>query len=276
MSERRDGLLKWIGSKQRSAVAIAALLPSGGTYWEPFVGGAAVLGTLRPKQAVASDVLAPLVELWRAVQARPDDVAAWYAERWHAAETDKRDTYLRVRAAYNAQPNPADLLFLARACYGGVIRFRADGGMNTPCGAHRPIAPVDFEARLRDWHQRVQNVRFDHADFADTMAQAQAGDVVYCDPPYVDSQRQLYGAHGFSLARLFTAITEARDRGVRVALSIDGWKRSGTHDCAVEVPQGLFASSHVLPLGRSMLRRFQMGGQTLEREQVSDRLLCTW
>ena len=144
-----------------------------------FRSGGAVLGTLRPDKAVASDVLRPLVALWQAVQQRPDEVAGWYAERWHACETDKVANYVKIRASYNAAPNPADLLFLARACYGGVIRFRNDGGMNTPCGIHRPIAPADFETRLRDWHQRVRGVEFRHADFAEMLAAAQPGDVVY-------------------------------------------------------------------------------------------------
>jgi DNA adenine methylase len=61
-----------------------------------------------------------------------------------------------------------------------------------------------------------------------------------------------------------------------VALSIDGSKRSGSHNCVVDIPPGLFESEAMLDLGRSMLRRFQMQGQTLEAERVSDRLLRTW
>lgn len=274
----KGALLKWVGSKKRSAAAIVqAFPPRFGTYWEPFLGSGAVLGTLQPAKAVASDVLEPLVGIWQAVQSDPDTAAAWYASRWHELMAgDKVTCYRAIRTAYNAAPNSADLLFLARACYGGVIRFARDGSMNTPCGAHRPIAPETFAARAADWQIRIRGVRFVHTDFESMLDAAQPGDLVYCDPPYVDNEQTLYGAQTFSLARLIGAIARCKDRGVAVALSIDGSKRSGSHNCVVDIPPGLFESEAMLDLGRSMLRRFQMQGQTLEAERVSDRLLRTW
>src|SRR6266478_1601508 len=49
-------LLKWIGNKQRFAHEIASYFPQEiGTYFEPFLGGGGVLGTLAPARGVASD-----------------------------------------------------------------------------------------------------------------------------------------------------------------------------------------------------------------------------
>jgi DNA adenine methylase len=42
------------------------------------------------------------------------------------------------------------------------------------------------------------------------------------------------------------------------------------------LPEGLFEREIMLNVGRSMLRRFQMGGQTMEAEEVRDRLLLTY
>jgi DNA adenine methylase len=271
-------LLKWIGNKQRFAAGILAAFPKNyGMYHEPFIGSGAVLATLAPQRAVAGDVLKPLVQLWQAVQQRPDEVNGWYAQRWHQVmDGDKVAAYKAIRASFNADPNPADLLFLSRSCYGGVIRFARDGSMNTPCGAHRPIRPEAFAKRLADWSPRFAGTRFVHADFQELMDAAQPGDLVYCDPPYADSEITLYGAQKFSLQRLFETIERCRDRGVHVALSIDGTKRSGDRVCDVPIPQGIFAQEAVVDVGRSMLRRFQMQGQTLESERVSDRLFLTW
>ncbi len=108
------------------------------------------------------------------------------------------------------------------------------------------------------------------------MAEAGQGDVVYCDPPYRHTQSILYGAQEFDFSRLLEAIAACKARGARVALSIDGSKRSGTLVCAVPIPKGLFRREIAVDCGRSMLRRFQMNGQTLEREVVADRLLLTW
>jgi DNA adenine methylase len=38
---------------------------------------------------------------------------------------------------------------------------------------------------LRHFHQKAQRATFQVLDFQEAMAQAQPGDVVYCDPPYV-------------------------------------------------------------------------------------------
>ena len=61
-----------------------------------------------------------------------------------------------------------------------------------------------------------------------------------------------------------------------VALSIDGTKRSGDLICNVPIPVGLFEREILIDCGRSMLRRFQMTGRTLEGEVVADRLMLTY
>jgi DNA adenine methylase len=67
-----------------------------------------------------------------------------------------------------------------------------------------------------------------------------------------------------------------KTRGVRVALSIDGTKKSGRVDCMLDIPEGLFEREVFVNCGRSMLRRFQREGETLEDEIVHDRLLLTY
>jgi DNA adenine methylase len=73
-----------------------------------------------------------------------------------------------------------------------------------------------------------------------------------------------------------SVIVDAKERGVHVVLSIDGTKRSGKHVCNLSIPNGLFEREVFINCGRSMLRRLQMGGQTLEGEVVADRLLLTY
>ena len=127
-------LLKWIGNKQRFAAEIVSFFPRRfARYFEPFLGSGAVLATLAPKNAVGSDNFPPLVEIWNTLVSNPKVLKEWYAERWNQLATDSKETvYERVRRNYNTKPNAADLLFLCRACYGGVVRFRkADGYMSS-------------------------------------------------------------------------------------------------------------------------------------------------
>jgi DNA adenine methylase len=271
-------LLKWIGNKQRFAHEIVSYFPRPyRTYFEPFIGSGAVLGTLAPQRAVAADVIGPLIDLWNSVAEEPELVKTWYASRWNRLRgRDKVEVFEEVKASYNTSPNAPDFLFLSRSCYGGVIRFRRDGYISTPCGVHNPVSPKSFDRRVDAWNARVRRTRFLLGDFEETMAQAKAGDVVYCDPPYSHSQAILYGAQTFDLKRLFRAISECKGRGVRVLLSIDGSKRSGNLLCDIPIPDGLFEEEAYVNCGRSMLRRFQMRGESLEAEVVRDRLLLTF
>ena len=190
---------------------------------------------------------------------------------------DKVEVYEQIKASYNAKPNSADLLFLTRSCYGGVVRFRkADGYMSTPCGIHKPISPESFSRRVDEWYKRVSGATFLHLDYEEAMSMAKPGDLIYCDPPYAHSQTILYGAQSFGLEHLLSVIEKCKTRGVFVALSIDGTKRSGNMICDLPLPDGLFEREILIDIGHSMLKRFQMNGKTLEGEKVSDRLLLTY
>lgn len=272
-------LLKWVGSKQKFAHEIAAHFPENfGTYYEPFLGAGGVMAVLAPPRAFGSDAFGPLIEIWQALQAEPEALIAWYESRWQAFDAgERRVVYEAIKADYNARPNGADFLFLTRSCFGGVVRFRRkDGYMSTPMGSHPPIPPVAFARRVALWRARLAGAQFAQLDFAEAMARAVAGDLIYCDPPYSFSQSILYGAQAFDLGRLMAAIAECKARGVSVALSIDGTKKSGDFYCDVPLPKGLFLREIMVNTGQSMLRRFRMEGQVIAGEMVRDRLLLTY
>lgn len=273
-------LLKWIGSKYKMAEEICSYLPREfGTFHEVFLGGAAVLATVRPLKGVGSDVYGPLIEIWEAVRNNPSKVVDWYAERYayYYAGDDHKSQYEKIKARFNREPNGPDFLFLCRSCYGGVIRFRkADGYMSTPCGVHKPLRVETFKKRTLEWSDRLRGCHFVKADFKEMMAAAKKGDVIYCDPPYVDSQTILYGAQDFLISDLMSAISECKERGVHVMLSIDGTKKSGNRVCDITIPEGLFETEIEINVGRSMLKRFQMNGKSLESDVVTDRLLLTY
>ena len=272
-------LLKWVGNKQRFAGEISQYFPTDfNQFFEPFLGSGAIMATVSPRSGIGSDVFTPLMEIWQTLKSNPEKLVCWYAERRNRLEAeDKAKVYESVKASFNSSPNGADFLFLTRACYGGIVRFRkADGYMSTPCGVHTPIPTNTFEKRVKEWHNRLKRVDFFNIDYQEAFDMAQNGDMIYCDPPYSHSQSILYGAQSFSLQKLLEKIGEAKDKGVRVALSIDGNKKSGTYLCDLPIPEGLFEEEILISVGRSMLRRFQMEGQTLESEHVADRLLLTY
>ena len=275
----KNQLLKWVGNKQRFSHEICNFFPENfNYYYEPFLGSGAVLGTLSPSKAVASDVFEPLMEIWITLKENPDTLKSWYEDRWmFSQKRDKVDAYEIIKKKYNEKPNGADFLFISRSCYGGIIRFRKDDGyMSTPCGVHNPISPDSFSKRVDVWRDRVKNTTFKVGDYRNIIKNAKKGDLIYCDPPYSHCQSILYGAQKFDLRELFECISDYKSKGVYVALSIDGTKKSGEYMCDLPIPKHLFERELMVNCGRSMLRRFQLEGQSLEKENVSDRLLLTY
>ena len=108
------------------------------------------------------------------------------------------------------------------------------------------------------------------------MSTAVAGDLAYFDSPYADSQGIIYGAQGFSVPRLFDVVADLKRRGVAVAVSLDGTKKSGNKTVSLPIPEGLFEREVFVKLGSSMLKRFQLADQNGDEHHVSDRLLLAY
>ena len=259
-------LLKWVGNKQRVAHHIVNMFPSSyRTYWEPFLGSGAVLGTLQPRRAVGSDSFLPLIGIWEQLHADSATLVEWYRERYeeYMGGENRKEAYEVIKTRYNSSPNPADFLFLTRSCYGGVIRFRKDGYMSTPCGAHMPISPESFQHRVTVWHERTRGTMFRHCDYREVFERAQTGDLIYCDPPYVDSQAILYGAQQFSFQELLERISDVKKRGVNVVLSIDGTKKSGQKTVLLNIPDGLLNTKRILQSGNQCYTGFRLKEELL-------------
>jgi len=273
-------LLKWVGNKQRIAAQIIQRFPvTYNTFYEPFLGSGAIMATLCPQKGIGTDIYSPLIELWKALKEDPEKLIDWYRERIDRVKvSDKVTVYNQIRESFNQYNNPADFIFLIRVCYGGVIRFRkADGWMSTPCGVHNPITTETFRKRVYEWHCRLRHIEFQQCDYKVIFDQARKGDLVYCDPPYPNSQNILYGAHNFKLVELFDCIESARKKGVFVALSLNGFSKSGNYLKALSTTGDLFKEDISLPLGNSMLKRFHMEGLSLDNERiVKDRLFLTY
>lgn len=275
----KSQLLKWVGNKQKFAGQISKYFPVNyNTFYEPFLGSGAIMATLSPSSGVGSDIYKPLIEIWDTLKNDPNLLVEWYKERVERIGNEsKKEVYDSVLETFNKNNNGADFLFLTRTCYGGIVRFRkSDGYMSTPCGVHNPIPVETFRKRVKEWNHRMKNVNFVASDYKEIFSNAKEGDLIYCDPPYSHSQSILYGAHDFKLTDLLECISEAKSKGIFVALSIDGSKKSGDYLCDLPIPEGLFEQEILISLGSSMLRRFQMEGQTLENEDVKDRLLLTY
>lgn len=281
-------LLKWIGNKTRYAEEIVNLMPEQiNTYYEPFLGSGAVMAELATrkhttvgphyKNAIGSDVMTPLIQIFNYVSKDPKILSDYYEEVINEFNEDRENVYIKVRDRFNETKNPLDFLILSRTCYSGIIRFRkTDGYMSTPIGPHKPIPPKEFTRRVNIWNALLNDAIFINEDYKKVIALAGEGDLVYCDPPYTHSQGIIYGAQGFDIEELFKSIEEAKKRGAKVMLSINGKKKSKKQDISAPIPEGLFERYKYINCGISMINRLQNSGKIMEDEEVHDLLLFTW
>jgi len=263
-------LVKWTGSKRSQAQAIASHMPSYRRYYEPFVGGGAVLYLAAWPGSVAGDLYEPLIHLWRLVQSDPEKVVSDYKRQWRSLQEElagidvaamKKGNglpqyYYAVRSRFNQSNDPLDLSFLMRTCVNGIVRFNDEGAFNNSFHLSRKgMEPARFAHAVQSWHQVIQGVRFVCQDYAETVAEAESGDFVYFDPPYAGN-RQRY-IEGLDLARFFKTLDELNSRGVKWALSFDG--RRGGVDLTHEVPTSLYKRRLFLNSGNSAVGKVLNG-----------------
>ncbi len=221
-------ILKWAGGKTQLLPEILQRLPSViETYYEPFVGGAAVFFALaaagRFKRAVLSDKNPELVGLYRCVQRDVEAVIrALGSYRYDEQEYYRvRDSKLPRSAAARA----ARLIFLNTTGYNGLYRVNRAGQFNVPFGRYKNPTICDAE-NLRAAARALRSAELRVGDFATITRRARQGDAVYFDPPYVPVSKTAsftaYDRHAFELAdheRLAATFSVLSGRGVAVLLS---------------------------------------------------------
>jgi DNA adenine methylase len=219
--------LKWAGGKGQLLDQLRPLLPPlspRARYFEPFVGGAALFFSLRPRRAALSDVNAELVDCYRAVRDDVDGViAALGAHRY------EREHYYTVRSIRPSTlplaKRAARTIYLNKTGYNGLYRVNRAGHFNVPIGRYTNPGFLDA-ANLHACSAALREIEIEVRDFEQVLASARRGDFVYFDPPYVPASVTAdftsYVPGGFGLEeqqRLAGVFARLAGKGVHVMLS---------------------------------------------------------
>jgi len=180
--------LKWAGGKRQLLSYIEARVPERiDTYFEPFLGGAAVFFRLAARRsfrrAVLADANSDLVDCYQAVRKNVDGVIA--ALRKYRNDHDQ---YYRVRAqdpeAMSHVERAARVIYLNRCGYNGLYRVNRSGRFNVPFGRYkRPV--ICDEGKLRAASLALRHAKLVCGDFTRILREVGPDDFVYFDPPYV-------------------------------------------------------------------------------------------
>jgi DNA adenine methylase len=246
-------VIKWPGSKRSVAAQLAAHFPTFDRYFEPFVGGGAMLPFRQQSSATASDILPELIHLWTMIRDSPQLAIDGYATRWQARQQDGHTVFYDVRDRFNRTRDPIDFLFLSRTCVNGLIRFNQDGAFNNSLHHTRPgIAPETLARIIRAWSAAIQNVDFRTADYTEALQPVTAADFVFLDPPY-ESTRGRYQAAAFDARRLYNELERLNRIGAHWMLTYDG--AAGNRAYAVGLPAHLYKTRVPIHTGSSPFPR---------------------
>lgn len=116
-SEAIDPFLKWAGGKRWLAASDVLPIPEHyNRYIEPFLGGGAIFFRLRPSIAVISDLNEELIQLYKIVRDRPDELRH---ELMRHNALHNKDHYYAVRASKPEDPldRAVRTLYLNRTCW---------------------------------------------------------------------------------------------------------------------------------------------------------------
>src|SRR3989442_671280 len=187
--------LKCQGIKTKLAGEIARLAPTPRfeRWIEPFCGSCVVALNVQPKKALLADTNVHIIRLYQGIQngaLTPARAKSFLADEGEKLRAGGESYYYAVRERFNAQPTSLDFLFLNRSCFNGVMRFNRRGKFNVPYG-HKPERFAQaYVTKITNQIRRIAEVisacdwTFGAADFRQTLASAQPGDLVYADPPY--------------------------------------------------------------------------------------------
>ncbi|MGI0057362.1 MAG: DNA adenine methylase [Nitrosarchaeum sp.] len=226
--------VKWAGGKRQLIPILNQNLPeSFSTYYEPFLGGGALLFHIltdkNGQKCSVSDLNSDLVLAYTTIRDRIDTLINSLKNHEKNYQKDSESYYYSIR-----ESNPRSeiektsrLIFLNRTCFNGLYRVNRKGKFNVPLGKYSNPNIIN-EENIRAVSHILQSSRISIKcrDFEAVLRDAKKGDLVYFDPPYqpvsTTSNFTSYTNKDFTyddLTRLAELCLKLDSRGCKVLLS---------------------------------------------------------
>lgn len=224
--------VKWAGGKRQLLNEIKERMPeSFYRYYEPFVGGGAVVFDILPENAVINDINKALINAYRQICKEPkaflNIINNLDCKMWE----DGKAYYYSLRERYNDKLMKKEydtelaalFVFINKHCFNGLYRVNGRGLFNVPYNNSRRQS-VDTES-IYGVSEYLQNVTILEGDFQNACVTAGKGDFIFIDSPYAPlnpTSFESYTKEGFDieshrrLAELFDELTQ---RGCKCMLT---------------------------------------------------------
>ena len=226
--------VKWAGGKRSIIDKLVSLVPEDfKTYYEPFVGGGAMLYELQPKKAFITDYNTELINVYECI--KDENKFANMCSELNKHETNHSEEYYyeirdldRDKKRFNKLADykrAARTIYLNKACFNGLYRVNSKNEFNVPSGKKVKVNTYDGP-NLGIIHCLLNfyDIKLLSTDFEEAVKNAKKGDFIYFDPPY-DSDTSTFNSYtenGFGKdeqKRLSEVFKDLDKRGCYVMLS---------------------------------------------------------
>lgn len=218
--------VKWAGGKRQLIPQIRERMPEKyNDYYEPFVGGGAVIFDLLPANALINDINKALINTYRTICNEPDaflkEVNRLDNDMWE----DGKKYYYSIREHYNDKLMRSEydvelaalFVFINKHCFNGLYRVNGKGLFNVPYNNSRRVS-VDEDVIIAT-SEYLRRVTIIDGDFEQACKNAKKGDFVFIDSPYAPlnpTSFESYTKEGFDIEshkRLVKLYDELTARG---------------------------------------------------------------
>ena len=215
--------VKWAGGKRQPLPQIKERMPEKyNSYFEPFVGGGAVIFELLPTNALINDINKALINAYRQICNAPEAFLAAVKQLDEAMWEDGKKYYYSLREHYNDKLMKAEydvelaalFVFINKHCFNGLYRVNGKGLFNVPYNNSRRTS-VD-ESIIMEVSRYPQGITIMDGDFEEACEGAGQGDFVFIDSTYAPlnpTSFESYTKEGFDieshrrLSNLFDKLT---------------------------------------------------------------------
>ncbi len=220
--------VKWAGGKRQLLPQIKERMPEQyNNYFEPFVGGGAVIFELLPANALINDINKALINTYQQIR----NVSEAFLKAVNKLDEEMlgkgtevlgKKYYYSLREHYNNKLMKAEFdvelaalfVFINKHCFNGLYRVNSKGLFNVPYNNSRRVS-VD-ERTIIETSEYLKHVNIIDGDFEVACKDAKKGDFIFIDSPYAPlnpASFESYTKDGFDieshkrLARLFDELT---------------------------------------------------------------------
>lgn len=196
MSNELTPIIKWAGGKRRIAKLILEKVEhqNFNTYFEPFLGGAAVLLTFKPAKAVCCDINPELINLYQVVKNDCNSLINLLEQYAFKNNTENAKEFYYYIRSLDRTPHfneltdverAARFIYLNKTCYNGLWRVNSKGQNNVPYGRYVNPKILDRESLLKlSDYLNNNDIELFVDDYTSILDKVGKNDLVYFDPPY--------------------------------------------------------------------------------------------